>query len=145
MTNVLRECTGYDLGERCPIPGEPARLAGTGNDGRHRRVRQRELQTGGLHAQTVTIRDGLDPSNLVEDRGRRACSRQPDRLSTGILVARNLPTVHMQDFASHELGVLQVENGLHHVGDGAHSVKRVISAELGTRLGWMHRRLHDPG
>src|SRR5260370_16210319 len=92
----------------------------------------------------------------------RAGSRNPDRSNgatriihssalvergsaDGGSVARALPAVDVEGLSGHEAGRFEIEDGVHDVGDLAHSAERVEGAERLMRLDRMHRRLDDAG
>jgi hypothetical protein len=58
-------------------------------------------------------------------------------------VARALPAVDVEGLSGHEGGRFEIEDGVHDIGDLAHSAERVESAERLMRLDGMHRRLND--
>ena len=60
-------------------------------------------------------------------------------------MARALAAVDVQDFARHEAGRLEVEDGLDNVGDLAETANRVQGSELSVCLDGMHRRLDGAG
>src|SRR5882762_6708041 len=60
-------------------------------------------------------------------------------------VARALPAVDVEGLSGHEAGRFEIEDGVHDVGDLAHSAERVEGAERLMRLDGMHRRLDDAG
>jgi hypothetical protein len=60
-------------------------------------------------------------------------------------VARALPTVDVKDFARHEAGPFEVEDGLDNGGELAETANRVQGSELSICLDGMHRRLDGAG
>src|SRR6266403_4472771 len=60
-------------------------------------------------------------------------------------VARALPAIDVEGLAGHEGGRFEIEDGVHDVGDLAHSAARVEAGERLMRLDGMHRRLDDAG
>jgi hypothetical protein len=60
-------------------------------------------------------------------------------------MARALPAVDVEGLAGHEGGRFEIEDGVHDVGDLAHTAERVEAAERMMRLDGMHRRFDDAG
>src|SRR5690348_1548001 len=60
-------------------------------------------------------------------------------------MARALPAIDVEGLSGHEASRFEIEDGVHDIGDLAHSAKRVEAGERTMRLGGMHRRLDDTG
>src|SRR5207245_9878296 len=69
--------------------------------------------------------------------------RSSDLSADGGSVARALPAIDVKGLSGHERGRFEIKDGVHDVGDLAHSAERVEAAERIMRLDGMHRRLDD--
>jgi hypothetical protein len=83
----------------------------------------------------------LENGDRYRDADRRIVVGAARRLGS---VTGALASVDVKDLSGHEMGRLEMEDGIDNIGDFAHMPHRMKRAEDPMKLDRMHRRLDDP-